>query len=66
MPPELEAALPWILCALAGGFFGWLITLLALSGRIFVDETLEATPEAVLRQIWEDHFLLQPAAAEPG
>ncbi len=33
MPPELEAALPWILCALAGLFFGWLITLLALSGR---------------------------------
>jgi MoxR-like ATPase len=40
--------------------------MLALSGRIFLDETLEATPEAVLREIWEDHFLLQPAAAEPG
>jgi MoxR-like ATPase len=40
--------------------------LLALSGRIFLDETLETTPEAVLRQIWEDHFLLLPAAAEPG
>jgi MoxR-like ATPase len=40
--------------------------LLALSGRIFLDETLEATPEAVLREIWEDHFLLRPAAAEPG
>jgi MoxR-like ATPase len=40
--------------------------LLALSGRIFLDETFEATPEAVLREIWEDHFLLQPAAAEPG
>jgi MoxR-like ATPase len=40
--------------------------LLALSGRIFLDETLDATPEAVLREIWEDHFLLQPAAAEPG
>lgn len=39
---------------------------LALSGRIFLDETLEATPEAVLREIWEDHFLLRPAAAEPG
>ncbi|MCW1923800.1 DNA recombination protein RmuC [Luteolibacter arcticus] len=33
MPPELEAALPWILSALAGAFFGWLITVLALSGR---------------------------------
>ena len=40
--------------------------LLALSGRIFLDETSESTPEAVLREIWEDHFLLQPAAAEPG
>jgi MoxR-like ATPase len=40
--------------------------MLALSGRIFLDETLESTPEAVLREIWEDHFLLQPAAAEPG
>ena len=33
MPPELQAVLPWILCSLAGIFFGWLITLLALSGR---------------------------------
>ena len=40
--------------------------MLALSGRIFLDETLETTPEGVLREIWEDHFLLQPAAAEPG
>lgn len=40
--------------------------LLALSGRISLDETLEATPEAVLRGIWEDHFLLLPAAADPG
>ena len=38
----------------------------ALSGRIFLDETVDATPEAVLRQIWEDHFILAPAAAEPG
>jgi MoxR-like ATPase len=38
----------------------------ALSGRIFLDETVEATPEAILRQIWEDHFVLAPAAAEPG
>ncbi len=40
--------------------------LLALSGRIFLDETLETTPETLLREIWEDHFLLRPAAAEPG
>jgi MoxR-like ATPase len=38
----------------------------ALSGRIFLDETVEATPELVLRQIWEDHFILNPAIATPG
>jgi MoxR-like ATPase len=38
----------------------------ALSGRIQLDETAELTPEAVLRQIWEDHFVLNPAAAAPG
>lgn len=38
----------------------------ALSGRIFLDETVDAAPEQVLRQIWEDHFLLGPAAAAPG
>jgi MoxR-like ATPase len=38
----------------------------ALSGRIFLDETVDATPEHVLRQIWEDHFILSPAAATPG
>jgi MoxR-like ATPase len=40
--------------------------IVALSGRIFLDETVEATPEQVLRQIWEDHFILFPAAAAPG
>jgi MoxR-like ATPase len=38
----------------------------ALSGRIFLDETVDVTPEQVLRQIWEDHFILGPAAAAPG
>jgi len=38
----------------------------ALSGRIFLDETVDATPEQVLRQIWEDHFILDPATAAPG
>jgi MoxR-like ATPase len=38
----------------------------ALSGRIFLDETVDLTPEQVLRQIWEDHFFLDPAAADPG
>jgi MoxR-like ATPase len=40
--------------------------IVALSGRIHLDETVEATPEQVLRQIWEDHFILGPAAAAPG
>ena len=26
----------------------------------------EATPEQVLREIWEDRFILEPARAEPG
>jgi MoxR-like ATPase len=38
----------------------------ALSGRIFLDETVDATPEAVLRQIFQDQFILAPAAAAPG
>lgn len=38
----------------------------ALSGRIHLDETAESTPEAVLRQIWEDHFVLTPSTAAPG
>ena len=38
----------------------------ALSGRIHLDEASETTPEAVLREIWEDRFILNPAAAAPG
>jgi len=39
----------------------------ALSGRIFLDETAETTPEQVLRQIWEDYYILGPSAArQPG
>ena len=40
--------------------------LVALSGRIHLDEAAESTPERVLREIWEDRFVLAPAAAEPG
>ncbi|WP_026928414.1 AAA family ATPase [Granulicoccus phenolivorans] len=36
----------------------------ALSGRIQVDESVEATPDEVLQEIWEDHFVLNPAAAD--
>ena len=38
----------------------------ALSGRIQLDEAAETTPEQVLREIWEDHFVLRPATAAPG
>ena len=38
----------------------------ALSGRIHLDETADTTPEAVLRQIWEDHFVLAPSTGAPG
>lgn len=38
--------------------------LVALSGRIRVDESTDASPESILREIWEDRFLLQPAAHE--
>ena len=34
--------------------------LLALSGRIGVDEASEATPEAVITEIWENHFFSVP------
>ena len=40
--------------------------LVALSGRIHLDEALESTPESVLHEIWTDHFLLHPAVAAPG
>jgi MoxR-like ATPase len=38
----------------------------ALSGRIQLDEASDTTPEAVLREIWEDLIVLAPAAAAPG
>ena len=40
--------------------------IVSLSGRIHLDEAVETTPERVLREIWEDHFILEPAAAAPG
>jgi MoxR-like ATPase len=38
----------------------------ALSGRIHLDEAAETTPERVLREIWEDQFVLRAAEAAPG
>ncbi|KRE22958.1 MoxR family ATPase [Agromyces sp. Soil535] len=40
--------------------------IVSLSGRIHLDEAIETTPERVLREIWEDRFILEPAAAAPG
>jgi MoxR-like ATPase len=40
--------------------------MVALSGRVHVDEASDATPESVLREIWEERFVLRPALAEPG
>jgi MoxR-like ATPase len=38
----------------------------ALSGRVFLDETVDRPAEAILRELWEDRFVLQAAAAAPG
>ncbi|MBD0735823.1 AAA family ATPase [Streptomyces sp. CBMA29] len=38
----------------------------SLSGRIRLDDAAETTAERVLREIWEDRFVLDPARAEPG
>ena len=40
--------------------------IVALSGRIHLDEAAETTAEAVLREIWEDRFVLEPHKAAPG
>jgi MoxR-like ATPase len=39
--------------------------IVSLSGRIHLDDAAQTTPEQVLRAIWEEHLLLQAAAA-PG
>lgn len=44
----------------------WDTMTVALSGRIHLDEVVDSTPESVLRQIWEDHYILAEAAAGPG
>jgi MoxR-like ATPase len=40
--------------------------LMALSGRIQLDEVADATPESVLREIWENLLVLDGARAAPG
>lgn len=37
-----------------------------LSGRIHLDEAAETTAERVLREIWENRFIIDPHAAAPG
>lgn len=44
----------------------WDAMVVALSGRIHVDETSDLTSESVLRILWEDHFVLGPRRAKPG
>jgi MoxR-like ATPase len=40
--------------------------IVALSGRIQLEEAAEATPEGVLREIWEDLIVLDSRIAAPG
>lgn len=40
--------------------------LLALSGRITVDEAAAVSPEQVIRELWENHFILEPRRAAGG
>jgi MoxR-like ATPase len=39
---------------------------LALSGRVLVDEAAGVDIATILREIWEQHFSLDPASAQPG
>ncbi|BCF86381.1 MoxR-like ATPase (plasmid) [Rhodococcus qingshengii] len=65
IPPYVEAApsrsLPETYLALVHDAL-----LIALSGRIHIDDAADGTPEFILHTIWEDHFLLRPAPAAPG
>ena len=40
--------------------------LLALSGRITVDEAAAISPEQVIKELWENHFILEPRRAAGG
>jgi MoxR-like ATPase len=40
--------------------------LVALSGRLLLDEGFSTSARVILREVWEDHFILDPAVAEPG
>ncbi len=64
MPPELQAALPWILSALAGAFFAWLITLLAVSGRRARLEERIRSEERRLAELEARHVATAAESAE--
>ena len=38
----------------------------ALSGRVFLDETVDRPAEAILRELWQDRFVLRAAVTAPG
>jgi MoxR-like ATPase len=40
--------------------------LVALSARVTLDETSARTPEDVITELWENHFVLAPHRAAPG
>jgi MoxR-like ATPase len=40
--------------------------MVALTGRLLIDESTGALPEQVLQEIWESYFVLDPAATQPG
>ncbi len=40
--------------------------IVALSGRIQLEEASDVTPEGVLREIWEDLIVLDSRIAAPG
>jgi MoxR-like ATPase len=42
------------------------VMLLALSGRLLVDEASGVDAESIIRELWEQRFVLDPAIAEPG
>jgi MoxR-like ATPase len=44
----------------------WDVMMVALSGRIRVDESLGRGATTILREIWEEHFFVDGALAAPG
>lgn len=73
MPPEFEPQLPWLACALAGLFVGWLLTFLtgrarqtAADERLRAEERRSAEVEARLARAEEIQARLEHEASESG